>query len=1090
MEDDEIAIDTTKIKDFFKRKKKEADKEVSAPERKEKPAPEQKTPAAEEKAPEKAEDEVELDFGRIKNWFKKKEKAEVPVETRKEGRHADKKEEKHPMDEKEDEISLDFSKIKSFFKGKKEEAGESKDDVNVDIEKTLTAIKKYQKIIVPIVLILIAMSLAIYVRVQSADWPATDQWAQSTVYDFYRSQIRTQVNQQYPNLPEQNRENFVNAEFQKLLETQADTIGQQIEATSQQFKDHFRDEQGHSYLPDIDPYFWLRHGQNVLENGHPGDAIINGRKWDTFMLAPLGRGLPPDMFHAYAEAYLYKIERIFNPDLTLRQSVFIIPVLIAALSVIPAFFIGRRLGGNFSGFVAAALLAIHPSFLNRTLWGVTDTDGYNVFFPLMIVWLFLEGFEAENWKKSIMTVTLAGFFVGLFSFAWGGWWYIFDFILIASILFLPYHFLVHRDEWKKGMKAFIRKPEIRNALIVIAVFIISSGLFVTIFRDFKEFQVAPSQPFGFTKIKEVGVSKIWPNVLTTVAEQNEASLQGILSQIGGKFMVFIGLMGIVSLMIRKDKYEWSDIGYALGSAVWFLVVLNFNNLDILSFMALISLPVVFKTGWAIARKEHHIDIKLALLLVLWFLATIYASTKGIRWILLLTPAFSLAFGIALGRINSYATNAISKGLKIPGYITKPLMMVALLFLLVSTFDSAKSIARSEVPIINDAWYNALVKIDQEAAPDAIINSWWDFGHWFKAIGNRRVTFDGTSQDTPQAHWIGNALRTSDEKTAVGILRMLDCGANTAFDALDKKVQDTEKSVDILYDIIVMSKADADKRLEKEGLNDEERATVLKNTHCTPPEDYFITSEDMVSKSGVWGHFGAWDFDRAQMYNTLQKKEYKGNREKSIAYLKERFGMDDKQASDRYFEIESLTPDQVNTWIAPWPSYASGVQGCTPKEENIFACPVGGSEMLVNVEGREASIAAPTGEQHPKSIAFPTPDGIFVKEYTSNVVALQNGRPLGAALIPSGNSYNIVLMDADLTAGMFTRLFYMDGHGLSYFKKFDDQRSIFGNRIIVWKVDWEGKEKNSVEAYAQPAVVPEAAEILNGTPINSISDESQ
>jgi hypothetical protein len=38
-----------------------------------------------------------------------------------------------------------------------------------------------------------------------------------------------------------------------------------------------------------------------------------------------------------------------------------------------------------------------------------------------------------------------------------------------------------------------------------------------------------------------------------------------------------------------------------------------------------------------------------------------------------------------------------------------------------------------------------------------------------------------------AHWIGKALLTDDEKLAVGILRMLDCGENTAFDKLNARI---------------------------------------------------------------------------------------------------------------------------------------------------------------------------------------------------------------------------------------------------------------------------------------------------------------
>jgi hypothetical protein len=45
--------------------------------------------------------------------------------------------------------------------------------------------------------------------------------------------------------------------------------------------------------------------------------------------------------------------------------------------------------------------------------------------------------------------------------------------------------------------------------------------------------------------------------------------------------------------------------------------------------------------------------------------------------------------------------------------------------------------------------------------------------------------------------------------------------------------------------------------------------------------------------------------------------------------------------------------------------------------------------------------------------------------------------------------------------MFTRMFYLDGHGLKYFNKFDDRQGITGGRIITWKVDWEGTDANNV-----------------------------
>src|SRR3989338_11276531 len=92
---------------------------------------------------------------------------------------------------------------------------------------------------------------------------------------------------------------------------------------------------------------------------------------------------------------------------------------------------------------------------------------------------------------------------------------------------------------------------------------------------------------------------------------------------------------------------------------------------------------------------------------------------------------------------------------------------------------SNSVANQDAPIINDAWHNSLISIRDNSNKTAIITSWWDFGHHFKALAERPVTFDGTTQGSPQAHWVGQILRTDDEELAVGILRMLDCGGNNA-----------------------------------------------------------------------------------------------------------------------------------------------------------------------------------------------------------------------------------------------------------------------------------------------------------------------
>ena len=138
----------------------------------------------------------------------------------------------------------------------------------------------------------------------------------------------------------------------------------------------------------------------------------------------------------------------------------------------------------------------------------------------------------------------------------------------------------------------------------------------------------------------------------------------------------------------------------------------------------------------------------------------------------------------------------------------------------------------------------------------------------------------------------------------------------------------------------------------------------------------------------------------------------------------------------------------------------------------------GNWFIVNLTNKEVFANTGQGIVHPKEVSFPENDGIALKEFNDSLLKLQNGRNLGFALIKKGEGYEMVQMDSSLTASMFTRLFYQEGVGLSHFKKFSDERSIFGSRIIVWKVDWEGKEKNIIESPKKDAAPEKAAEGSN------------
>lgn len=1019
--DDDIEIDFSKIKNLFKRKK---NSESDAGEQKEAP-----------QEPE-AMDEKEKDVEDIQNGFKKKGN--------------EKKD--------EDEISIDFSKVKGFFKGlkgkEKAEAGKaSEDEISIDVKGLAKTLYDKRAWLLPIVIITIAMVLAFQARISPKYIPQADGWAFNAIENFNRQLVSSQINQQYPNLPGPNRDKLVGAELGKLFSNNEAywQTGQGIQKVpldllrselGKGYRTQLEDPDGRTYMPDIDPYYWMRYAQNILDHGHPGDELKDNMPYDNHMLAPNGRLIDKtDMFHPYMLAYFYKISRMFT-NLPLKDTIGYYSIVVSMLCVIPAFFIGRRIAGYVGGLFAAVMLAVNQAFITRTLWGHADSDAWTIFFPLFIAWLFLESFETEKKMLKYLCIVAAGFLVGLYSITWGGWWYIFLFVLASCGIYILYYGFLYRKELRKGLVNYLSQPGLKNVFIFVAVFILSSGLFTTLFHSFQTFIDGFIGPLRFTTIKAPVLETLWPNVLTTVAELNPGHFGSTLGSVGGKLFFYIGVLGIILTLFKKDEHG-------------------------------------------------KVNIRHAVFLTLWFVSSIYAVFKGVRFTLLLAPAYSIAFGSAIGILYFYFTKWISKGLHINKILTQVMLFALFGMLLLNPINAAKGIGNSDLPIINDAWYNALTKIKAESKPDAIVNSWWDFGHHFKWFTDRAVTFDGTTQDTPQAHWIGKSLLTDDESQAVGIIRMLDCGGNNAYDELYSINKNPHKSIKILYSIFKLSKNDTKNRLIKEyKLSDEQADTVLKLTHCIPPENYFITSEDMIGKSGVWGHFGSWNFDRADIWFNVRKMDL----DKAVSYMQENFNYSKEDAEQIYFEASQIAsqPDadsQANTWVSPWPGYVSGPDSCQKIKDDAIGCVAYANNqqlpVVVNLTTWEAYIDTQDGRKHPNVLMYAAKDGFKIKEFNDTF-------GLGMTIYPEGDGYRAFFASSEQSTSMFARLFYMEGHGLRHFKKFADETSVFGNRIIVWKIDWNGSEINQLDAFKpKPVEKPKAQEAkeINTTDSSKASNET-
>ena len=938
-------------------------------------------------------------------------------------------------DRKEDEIELDFSKVKNFFSkffANKDKSSpnpesdvkidqESKEDISIDFTKVTGFIKNHSTLFVLILLIVLQFLPnygllpwgGVYMRLINQDLPKIDDAVRENIYALYKNQIMDAVNRQSPNLPITQKDAIVEEQFQTILKQNQGLLEQQIAQKSNELKEHYRYEFNgakYTYMPDIDPYLYLRYADNFLKKGTIADEIKDGKLIDNHQFAPLGNQLTDKSIHPYVLAYMHKFFSLFNSRLNLMQSATYFPIVLILLSLIPAFFIAQRMTNNLGGFVAATILMVHIGIISRTLWGHADTDMYNIFFPLLILWIFIESIMANSTRNKYLLTTLLSFIISIYSLAWNGWWFIFDFMLATIGIFIGVliikNILSHKN--------ILTDKTLKETFVFLFFLLITSGVFISLLNDYQEYINAIQGPFKFKVIKDAAKSNLWPNVYTTVAELNPVSFNNVVYNQFGIWYILLAFLGIFIQPIKELFYYLKK------------------------------------------REFDKVHLLYSILLVIWFISTLYASTKGVRFTMLLVPAFAISIGLLFGSLYNLI-NYVSRLMNIKAVFVKtPLIFISLLIIIPMSAVSYQ-VALQDLPIVNDAWWSVLTKIKQNSSQNAIVTSWWDFGHHFKYISDRAVTFDGGSQNKPMAHWVGKLFLTNNEKQSIGILRMLNCGSNTAFNELNKEVNNTVKTVNILNDIILLDKEEARTYLFNTGIKNVE--TIINLTHCDPPESFVIVSGDMVSKSGVWAHFGSWDFKKAELWLNFRGKP----REEVVNHLINNYNFSNTKAEDYYSKMQNVfDEDEANKWIAPWPSFFAINTARCIKDKETLKCQNG---FTLGNDGPKI-----VGEKQLHSVIYISED----KKYKINLV--DESKQISSVLIPNEDEMSNILAWPEIASSIFTRLYFLEGQGLKYFKLFAKDRQLSGENIYVWKIDWTGNQNNIMSSLIEKEKVDEGSKV--------------
>jgi dolichyl-diphosphooligosaccharide--protein glycosyltransferase len=543
-------------------------------------------------------------------------------------------------------------------------------------------------------------------------------------------------------------------------------------------------------LSEFDPHIHYRLTKHIVDNG-----FFSWASWtDPMSWYPQGYDISKSIFPGVATtaAFFYQIANALNlaPAAILSSDVYnpltadpvfnfcvIFPVIMATLTVLVAYFLGRDIGGKEVGLFSAFFLAVSSSYISRTSLGFFDDETVGIFGILLFIFFFLRSIDKERpFRNSVAYAVAGGLSLGYLFASWGAARYplgitlIFVLVMLlmrrySSRLFVSYGttfgvaLLIAVNVPKLGL-SFLREPT------VLAV----AGMFLVLFM------FEASRRITTSKNKMLFVVGFL--ALLVVAFVALDSL-GLIGSLGEKFISVIfpserlggGVIEQLLQSVQEHKpATWGSFYYDLGVGILFVPVGLY---------------------FALQNPTNR-----NIFLTIFGLTAIYFAGSMVRLTLLMAPALSILWALALVQLIKPFATILREGTKIPrrkmrlrhrvgkefsaAFIILMFLLLTVTFVLPSAGSqqsrviaraySPTTIAASSLPLrtqVSD-WLDTLNWMRVNLNSTDVVDSWWDYGYWITTIGNVTTLVDNGTVNSTQISLVGQMFM-SNETEALEIM---------------------------------------------------------------------------------------------------------------------------------------------------------------------------------------------------------------------------------------------------------------------------------------------------------------------------------
>ena len=520
----------------------------------------------------------------------------------------------------------------------------------------------------------------------------------------------------------------------------------------------------------IDPMSWYPNGYNISASIFPGlaaTAALFFQIANALNLAPAPI-LSSDVYHPLTA------DPVFN-------FVIIFPVIMATLTVLVIYFVGRDIGGKQVGLFSAFFLALSSSFISRTSLGFFDDENVGIFGLLLFIFFFLRSIDPKRSLKNVVAYSVAGgLSLGYLFASWGAARYplgivvVFVFVLLMLRRYSSRLFLSYGTTFGVALLIAINVPKLGVGFLTEPTVLAVTGMFLllSIYEISRRIKM-PKNKVIFV----VGFLSIIAVLFVAL------SSLGLVGELGEKFWSVIipserlgesPTQQLVQSVQEHRPATWGSFYYNLGIGILFVPVALFF----------------------IVQNPTNRNIFLGI----FGLTAIYFAGSMARLSLLLAPAVSILWAVALVQLVRPFVTILREKPKISrrklhfrprvgkefsaGFIILLFLLLTVNFALPSTnanysrvIDRANSpttIAASSLPIRAQVsgWLDTLNWMRVNLDSTDVMAAWWDYGYWITTIGNTTTLADNGTVNTTQIGMIGKMFM-SNETEAIKILEQFD-----------------------------------------------------------------------------------------------------------------------------------------------------------------------------------------------------------------------------------------------------------------------------------------------------------------------------